>query len=84
MARGHSSLVFAISGKVFSLSTLSLTLTMGFYRAFIRLRKFHSVPTFLNDFIIKVYRGFPNAFPVSNHVVFVFYSLVVVHLLSCV
>ena len=55
MARGHSCLVSAISGEVFSLSPLSLTLTVGFCRAFIRLRKFHSIPTFLNDFTIKVY-----------------------------
>ena len=53
MAKGHSCLVSAISGEVFSLSPL--TLTMGFCRAFIRLRMFHSIPTFLNDFILKVY-----------------------------
>ena len=82
MARGHSCLVSAISGEVFSLSPLSLTLTVGFCRAFIRLRKFHSIPTLLNDFTIKVYWGFPNAFSTSNHVVFVFYCLGVVQLLS--
>jgi len=74
--------VSAISGEVFRLSPLSLTLTVGFCRAFIRLRKFNCTPTFLNDFTIKVYWGFPNAFSTSNHVVFVFYCLVIVQLLS--
>ena len=52
---GHFCLLPDLRGETPSLPSVSVTLTVGFCRAFIRLRKFNCTPTFLNDFTIKVY-----------------------------